>query len=105
MAEAGGSTSVAPPELLEWMRRYASASPEDDVEELLAGVRRALRHTLTHPGRDREAAFSLLAADGALTLAVERLAEHDDDLEARLKALIAALAADTDGVGRSGGTG
>jgi hypothetical protein len=90
---ASGGTPGTPAELLEWMRRYAAVSPEAAVPELLAGVRRALRHTLAHPGRDREAAFSLLAADGLLTLAVQRLAEADDP-ESQLRALVAALAAD-----------
>jgi hypothetical protein len=88
-----GGTSRVPAELREWVRRYASASPEDDPDALVAGVRRALQHTLAHPGRDREAAFSLLAADGLLTLAVERLADADDP-EARLRAIAAVLAAD-----------
>jgi hypothetical protein len=92
-AAASGETSGPPAELLEWVRRYAEASAEDDAEELLAGVRRALRYSLTHPGRDREAAFSLLAADCLLTLVVERLTDAEDP-EARLRALVAALAAD-----------
>jgi hypothetical protein len=75
------------------MHRYAEASPHEDVDGLLEGVRRALRYSLAHPGRDREAAFSLLAADGLLTLVVERLADADDP-EARIRALVAELAAD-----------
>ena len=64
MSQPGSAgTSGAPSELLDWVRKYADVSPSSDVDELLAGVRRALDHTLAHPGRDREAAFSLLAAD------------------------------------------
>jgi hypothetical protein len=92
-----GGTSETPAELLDWVRRYAGASPEADVDELVAGVRRALQHSLGHLGRDREAAFSLLAADGLLTLAVQRLADAEDP-EAQLRALVASLAADVEGV-------
>ena len=92
-ASESGGTSGVPAELLEWVRTYAGASPEADVDELLAGVRRALQHSLKHPGRDRQAAYSLLAADGLLTLAVERLADAEDP-EARFHALIEALAVD-----------
>ena len=91
-SEPGKSTG-APAELLEWVRTYAGASPDAEVDELLAGVERALRHSLAHPGRDREAAFSLLAGDGLLTLAVERIAD-DGVTEARLRALIEALSAE-----------
>jgi hypothetical protein len=90
---APGGTPGLPAELLEWVRRYAGTSLEDDPEKLFAGVRRALQHTLAHPGPDREAAYSLLAADGLLTLAVERLADAEDP-EDRLRALVAALAVD-----------
>jgi len=90
---ASGGTSGPPAELLDWVRRYADAPSEGHLDELLAGVRRALRHSLAHPGRDREGAFSLLAADGLLTLAVQRLADADDP-ETGLRALVAALAAD-----------
>jgi hypothetical protein len=89
-----GRSSGAPAELLEWVRTYAGASPDGEADELLAGVRRALRHALMHPGRDREAAFSLLAADGLLTFAVERLADAEVP-EARLRALIEALSSGT----------
>ena len=103
---ASGGTSGVPEELLEWVRTYTGASPEADVGELVAGVRRALEHSLSHPGRDRQAAYSLLAADGLLTLAVARLADAEDP-EARLRALIDALAADASipGDTRAGGGG
>jgi hypothetical protein len=94
---ASGGPSGAPAELLEWVRRYADVSPEEDIDKILAGVRRALRHSLAHPGRDREAAFSLLAADGLLTLVIERLADSADP-EARIRAAVAALAGEAAGL-------
>ncbi len=81
------------------MREQGGVSPEGDVDALVSGACRALGYALDRPGRDREAAFALLASDGLLTLAVERHAEAEDP-EKELRAVMAAVSAV-----REGGTG
>ena len=69
----------APPlELQEWL-----AVPDRGlsvVEALVEGGAEALEQALERPGRDRDAAFYLLAADALLTYACEATVEGDGDL-------------------------
>jgi hypothetical protein len=74
----GPLTGDFPAPVLEWIARFGSVPPDGDAGALTAGGLRALRAAITRPGRDREGAFALLAADGLLTLAMERLADVDD---------------------------
>jgi hypothetical protein len=48
------------------------------VEELRRLGEEALERALAHPGRDRRAAFDLLAGDALITYACELLAREDD---------------------------
>lgn len=68
-----------PPELLrEWIRRWADVTPEAPPPESVEGAVRALQAALDRPGRRREAAEALLAADALLTYAVEDAADAPD---------------------------
>jgi len=51
----------------------------------------ALSISLARPGRDREAAFTLLAGDAYLTYACEALVEGDGDVGEGLETLIQAM--------------
>lgn len=84
--------SPHPPAVLEeWIDRWAgpggttrprSAAREvgehESPSDLLPRAIRALEHALARPGRDRDAAQALLAADHLLTLACERAADAAD---------------------------
>jgi hypothetical protein len=72
------------------MRQYGQVSSDAEAPALARGALRALREALARPGRDREAAFALLAADGLLTHAVERYADTEDP-ETALRVLLALL--------------
>lgn len=78
-----------PSELVRWMERFGD--PAGTAEQLTTAAVRALDAALDRPGRDREAAYALLAADGLVTRAVERFAE-DAELERKLEELIEILA-------------
>jgi hypothetical protein len=58
---------------------------------LVEGALAALGETLAHPGRNREAAFALLAADGLLTYAVEDAARAEDP-EGELRGILERVA-------------
>lgn len=78
-----GPASVVVTELVAWMERYGGVTPEgEDAQVLIDGARRALRAALSGGARERETAYALLAADGLITSAVERLAEGPDPAEA-----------------------
>lgn len=68
----------APDPFVPWLERYDASedgAPRAVLEE--RGVR-ALRDAMARPGRDREAAFRLLAADGYLTYACEAVLDLDE---------------------------
>ena len=82
----------APPfEVREWMERWGSVRIQDPLPELVTGAQSALREALARGGKDRTAAFSLLAADGLLTYALEDCAGAADP-EAALLDLLGATA-------------
>ncbi len=76
----------APPvELEEWLAVPDRGMPL--VSALVQGSQEALERATERPGRDRDAAFYLLAADALLTYACEAVAEGDE-VEARLQAIL-----------------
>jgi hypothetical protein len=81
-----------PPEVVEaWVRRWAGTGTDARGEALLDGATRALEAALARPGRNREGAEALLAADALLTWAVEDAAATDDvdgELEGILRRVI-----------------
>ena len=79
-----------PPAVEEWARRFGGTSLEARGEPLVEAAAAALGHALAHPGRSREAAYALLAADALLTGACEDAAEAADP-EAELRELLARL--------------
>jgi len=79
---ASGPPSGVPDALREWMARFGgpggAAFPDRDPDTRRAGEAaeaafRALREAAARPGRDREGAFALLAADALLTEAARGL--------------------------------
>lgn len=81
-----GRLSAVPPVLRSWLHR--SEGPDTGVmEPLVARGRAALADAVARPGRNRDAAFHLLAADAYLTWACEAAAEEADPGDA-LAALI-----------------
>lgn len=90
---SGGSSRSTgiPSELLCWIERFGGARLESGGEALTEAALRALDHAIARPGRERETAFALLAADALMTAAVECLAEADDP-EARMRELVERLA-------------
>ncbi len=80
----------APPELIKWMERFGGSVGDAEPEALAKEALRALEAALSQPGRNRDAAFALLAADGLMTRAVEQLALAADP-EAGLRALIESM--------------
>lgn len=101
---------AVPDSFVSWIERYAegdggvespsrdgarpSGGPEAGLSRELGdrGVR-ALRDALERPGRDREAAFRLLAADAYLTWACEAAVEREEP-EAALRGLLDRVAAE-----------
>jgi hypothetical protein len=80
----------APPfKVHQWMERWGRVGIQDPLPELVTGARSALREALARSGKDRAAAFSLLAADGLLTYALEDCAEAGDPEAALLDLLVA----------------
>jgi len=94
-SRAIGALAV-PDALADWMGVFGWDGGSVDPEALAGSGVRALVRSLSHTGRDREGAYTLLAADGLITLAVEALAA-DSDLEAGLHDLIVAIVASADG--------
>lgn len=87
------STPPPPDSVREWMERFGGEGLDGDAASLTRGALRALREALARPGRDREAAYALLAADGLLTYAVEALLERSDP-DAALTELMDRVAAE-----------
>jgi len=73
-----GREPAPPPVVSAWIQRWAGVSPEADPPQSLAGAIRALQAALVRPGRSREAAEALLAADALLTYVLEDAAEADN---------------------------
>jgi rubrerythrin len=61
-----------------WIRRWAGVEPEVASPDMVAGALRALDEAVDRPGRNREAAEALLAADALLTWAMEDAADAPD---------------------------
>ena len=88
----GPRASGVPAELRDWMDRYGGVARGAGADALADGAFRALTHALSQPGRSREAAFALLAADALMTGAVDRHLAGDDPA-ARIRELVERLAA------------
>lgn len=85
-----GSRRPRPPlDLDPWLEDVSVEGPHDLV--LTNAGRAALRRAMAHPGRVRENAFHLLAADALLTYACEAALESDDPEAALLRSLEAGL--------------
>jgi rubrerythrin len=67
-----------PPIVRAWIERWAEVSPEAPHPESLDGALRALQEALQRPGRSREAAEALLAADALLTYVLEDASDAPD---------------------------
>jgi len=68
-----------PDPLQRWMEAYGGRPPgSTSAEVLLSAGLQALQSALENPGRTRESAFALLAADALLTEAVGHAAEALD---------------------------
>jgi len=72
-----------PPDVVEWMEQFGG-----EEATVVEGALRALEATLDRPGRNREGAYALLAADGLLTYAVEDAARAEDP-ETTLREILA----------------
>lgn len=83
-----------PEELRRWTEIHGGAETArgegDGYGSLEVAGARALYRALTGPGRDRETAYALLAADALLTAAASRAADADDP-DAALLSVIDAL--------------
>jgi len=71
-------TPPPPAAIVEWMERFGWTSDMSEVGPLRDAALRALAEALARPGRDRDGAFALLAADGLLTWAMEDAADAAD---------------------------
>ena len=78
------------------MKRFGGMAGDTEQQDFGEAALRALKVSLARPGRDREAAYALLAADGLMTQAVERLAASEDP-EAGLRALVESIASGSAG--------
>jgi len=87
--------SRVPSALRAWLQAPRTDDPEGRVEFLAARGVAALDDAISRPGRDREAAFHLLAADAYLTWACEAAAEDDADPGERLADLVRQVASDS----------
>ncbi len=83
-------TPTPPEPLVDWVRRFGQVEPDVGGPELEEGALRALEAALERPGRNREGAFALLAADALLTWACED-AVGSADPETELLDLLARL--------------
>jgi len=80
---------VAPMSMDAWLE---SAHESGSVlSELTSAGGAALDHALAHPGRARDSAFHLLAADALITYACEAALDSDDP-DAALSGIVAAVA-------------
>ncbi|MEX2466997.1 MAG: hypothetical protein WD995_08800 [Gemmatimonadota bacterium] len=70
-----------------WTAAYAEEGPEGRVRTLSRLAVKALGSTRARPGRVRDSAFELLAADALLTYACEAALETEDVEEALLGVL------------------
>lgn len=77
VASAPRRTPAPPPAIDEWCERYGGIPADARGEALLEGAERALGEALARPGRNREGAFALLAADALLTYACEDAARAE----------------------------
>lgn len=82
-----------PERLGAWIERFGGAAAAEGAEGATEAALRALREALERPGRDREGAYALLAADALLTEAAEKLLAADDP-DGALRALVARVAAE-----------
>jgi hypothetical protein len=82
------------------MARFGGVRLDAVGEPLAAAAFRALREAAERPGRSREGAFALLAADALLTYAVEEAADAPDPGRA-LEDLLLAVAAEGGELARS----
>ena len=80
------------------MERFGGIVDTQAGGPLRDAVLRALSEALARPGRDRDGAFALLAADGLLTWAMEDTADSTDP-DADLLALLRAVKDVTGGQG------
>lgn len=71
----------------EWAHEHAGVGLAARGEALVDGAVRAIEAALARPGRDRDGAFALLAADALLTYACEDAAA-DPDPEASLMEIL-----------------
>ena len=85
-----GRTPPAPEAFLPWLDA-SSRDPDDIPSALLEHALRSLDEALARPGRNREGALHLLAADGFLTYACEAATETDD-VDAVLRSLLERVA-------------
>jgi len=83
-------TPEPPAAIVEWMERFGGGVDTSAGEPLRDAALRALAEALARPGRDRDGAFALLAADGLLTWAMEDAADTADP-DAKLLALLRAV--------------
>jgi len=83
-------TPEPPAAIVEWMERFGGIVDTSAGESLRDAALRALAEALARPGRDRDGAFALLAADGLLTWATEDAADTADP-DAELLALLRAV--------------
>jgi hypothetical protein len=68
-----------PDALTDWILRFGGMDGADPgADEAAEGALRALREALARPGRDREGAYALLAADALLTEAARGLVDGPD---------------------------
>lgn len=85
--------SEVPREFLPWLQDGAADEGETVPEALARRGVAALAEAAARPGRNREAAFRLLAADAYLTYACEATVE-ESDVDAGLADLIRLVAAE-----------
>jgi hypothetical protein len=82
---------LRPPEILEeWIRRYGLPAEDGSGDGVLDGAVKALHAALDRPGRNRDGAYALLAADALLTRACQEAARAGDP-EAELVAILERL--------------
>jgi hypothetical protein len=68
-----------PDPLADWILRFGGVDAADPgADEAVEAALKALREAVARPGRDREGAYALLAADALLTEAARGLMDGDD---------------------------
>ncbi len=83
------SIPEAPEPLIAWMERYGDLS--GDADALAGAAVEALKAASARLGRQRDSAYALLAADGLMTCALERLGDSPAP-EAGMRRLIETIA-------------